>query len=67
MPEYDPIEVERHEKSTWESTAEVYAETAGFMTALSGQPELVIEFGQLNKGSHVLIRTSSVIGASNPI
>ncbi len=54
MPEYDPIEVERHEKSTWESTAGVYAETAGFMTALSGQPELVVEFGKLNKGSHVL-------------
>ena len=54
MPEYDPIEVERHEKSTWESTAGIYAGTAGFLTALSGQLELVVEFGKINKGSHVL-------------
>ena len=53
MPEHDPSEVERHEKSTWESTADIYADTAGLLTALSGQAELVVEFGCIDRNSRV--------------
>jgi SAM-dependent methyltransferase len=54
MPEYDPTEVERHEKSSWESAADIYADTAGMLTALSGQAELIIDFGQIDENSRVL-------------
>jgi ubiquinone/menaquinone biosynthesis C-methylase UbiE len=54
MPEYNPMEVEHFEKSIFESMAEIYAETTGCMTALSGQTELAVEFGKISKRSHVL-------------
>ena len=41
MSKHDPLEVERHEKSTWETAANIYADTAGLLTALSGQAELI--------------------------
>ena len=54
MSEHDPLDVERHEKSTWESVADIYTDTAALLTALSGQFELVVEFGQIDKNSRVL-------------
>jgi len=54
MSEYDPLEVERHEKSTWESAADIYTNTAALLTALSGQSELIVEFGRIDQHSHVL-------------
>ncbi len=54
MGQSDPVDIERHEKSTWESAADIYAEAVGFMTALSGQPELATEFGEINDRSRVL-------------
>ena len=54
MSDYDPSEVERHEHETWESSAEVYAEAAGLLTALSGQCEIVINAGEINSRSRVL-------------
>ena len=54
MSEHDPIDVERHEKSTWESVADIYTDTAAILTALSGQFELAVEFGQIDKNSRVL-------------
>ena len=54
MSEYDPLEVERREKSTWEYVADFYANTVAFGTTLSGQFELVVEFGLIDHDSHVL-------------
>jgi ubiquinone/menaquinone biosynthesis C-methylase UbiE len=54
MSEYDPLEVEQHEKSTWESVAEIYTNTAAMLTALSGQFEIVVEFGLIDQKSRVL-------------
>jgi ubiquinone/menaquinone biosynthesis C-methylase UbiE len=54
VPEYDPLEVEHHEQSTWESAADIYADTAGLLTARSGQSELAIEFGEIEQGNRVL-------------
>jgi SAM-dependent methyltransferase len=54
MSEYGPLEIERHEKSTWESVADIYTDTAGQLTALSGQFELALEFGQIDQNSRVL-------------
>jgi ubiquinone/menaquinone biosynthesis C-methylase UbiE len=54
MSEYDPLDVEQHEKSTWESVAEIYTDTAGQLTALSGQFELAVEFGLIGQNSRVL-------------
>ena len=54
MSRHDPLEVERHEKSTWEAAASIYADTAGLLTALSGQAELISEFGEIAHDSRVL-------------
>ena len=54
MSEHDAGQVERHEKSTWESVADIYTDTAATLTALSGQFELVVEFGQIDKNIQVL-------------
>ena len=54
MPEYTPKEVEHFEKSSFETMADIHAETIGVLTALSGQTEIAIEFGKIDKGSHVL-------------
>lgn len=54
MSRPDPLEVERHEKSTWEAAAGIYADTAGLLTALSGQAELAREFGGIAQDSRVL-------------
>ncbi len=54
MADYDPAQVEKHELETWESTADVYAEAAGFMTALSGQRDIAVAAGAIGEGSSVL-------------
>ena len=54
MPEFNPAEIEKHEKSAWESSAEIYAATGGTLTALSGQAELAVAFGEIDKNCHVL-------------
>jgi len=54
MSKHDPLKVERHEKSTWETAANIYADTAGLLTALSGQAELIKEFGEIVQDSRVL-------------
>lgn len=54
MSQSDPADVERHEHETWEAAADIYAEAVGFMTALSGQPEIAIEVGQIDSRSKVL-------------
>ena len=54
MPDFDPTEIEQHEKSAWEASAEIYAGTGGMFTALSGQAELAVAFGEIDADCHVL-------------
>lgn len=54
MPDFDPTEIEKHEKLAWESSADTYADTGGTLTALSGQAELAADFGKIDKGCQVL-------------
>lgn len=54
MTEFNPAEIEKHEKSAWEASAEIYAETGGTLTALSGQAELAVDFGEIDRDCHVL-------------
>ena len=54
MSRFDAVEVERHEHATWEASAEIYVDAIGFMTALSGQPEIAAEVGEISNESRVL-------------
>jgi len=54
VPDFDPIAIEEHEKSAWESSAHIYADTGGVLTALSGQAELAVGFGEIDSECRVL-------------
>lgn len=54
MSRTDPVEVEQHEHATWEASAEIYVDAIGFMTALSGQLEIALEVGEVDRASRVL-------------
>ena len=54
MPDFDPAAIEEHEMSAWQSSAEIYAQTGGVFTALSGQVELVTAFGEIDQRCRVL-------------
>ena len=54
MSGQNPSEIENHEKNTWESTAEIYAESVGIITALSGRTQLIHEYGGINENCCIL-------------
>jgi hypothetical protein len=48
MRDDDPCEVEVKELDSWEASVSSYADVLGFVTALGGQCELVVELGQIS-------------------